>query len=164
MRHYTLPLLALLSGVPRGGVSSRSASNHELLGTWGLRIEAGSQDSASRAKTSSVIRGSIALLRTPSYGAYEWVTAVHATHFGVFMWDKELFELPPTIRGAIADQLWDAVGSTRARDSVEIVLRPALTHGSIILRGRFEGDSIEGTISVQGYGLADAGKFVLHRL
>lgn len=158
MKVYAFLLIPFLAD----SASTRHSAAPELAGVWQLRIEV-SVDSASRNRKPSAITGNVALLGNPSYGAYEWVTALNATYFGVFTWNKELFELPSQIRGALDDQFWEVAAETQHGDSVKITLRPRLIHGSMILSGRFEGETIRGAVSVQGYGLSNAGAFVLRR-
>lgn len=162
LSRYHFVLVALLGSLTGARPLAQIGSGHELSGMWRLRIET-ARDAGSQNQESSRIRGEVALLRTPSYSNYEWVTAVDATHFGVFTLDKEVFQLPPMMRAALTDEFWAAAGKFHGADSVEIILRPGLIHGSVVLSGRFDGDSIRGVVAVQGYALAEAGTFVLSR-
>jgi hypothetical protein len=88
-----------------------------------------------------------------------WLNLSDPSHIGVYASDLRSLNVTRELVGPIPH----AGARTLNTDSVLVVLNPAPSHGSVVLRGVFSGDSIVGTWLVTSYGTGARGPFVMRR-
>jgi hypothetical protein len=104
------------------------------------------------------VRGTVALIENRVSGA-TFPELPTALHYGVFDVDFAAIGFDPRDRGRVPT----AVGRA-ASDSVNIVLAPGSDRMSVLMRGRFHGDSVTGVWSVTTRVLGGGGRFIMRRL
>lgn len=159
---FTLVCSAFL-GIARSSSCQdlKGRSPSQLSGVWSMQLfrdDTLPLSPLQRAKATH--RGQLALLKVPSSLGRQWLSLSNATHFGVFTLETELFPLPPGILAGLGDKLWSAA-ARQFDDSIVVVLRPDLSHGALVLSGRFVADTITGDLTVTGYGTHRVGSFTL---